>query len=250
MNYRLSLLFVLLVAFSGVLADESDGPRTGYFRVSATTVELLGADGANVIAEVLAPDEELKWQLYVPPSYDAAKPAGAIVFINRSDSWGGSSKSYNPVLEESNLIWAAPLGAGDKQPMNERMLRAMLTPNLLARTYALDPSRIYIGGFVGGGYVATMLATSKPEVFRGGMFVGGALPWEKNTPPAIAQIRKNRYAFVTGSNDVALDTMRRTTEAYRKEGVVYVKLIVIPNARQEMPDPFYLREAIEFLDGD
>ena len=250
MNLRCSLLLLLSVAFSGVLAEETDGPRTGYFRTSVTVVELLGADGARAIAEVLAQDEELKWQLYVPRSYDASKPAGVIVFVNRSDSWGGSSKSYNPVLEESNLIWAAPLGAGDKTPMSERMMRAMLTPNMLVRTYALDPSRIYIGGFVGGGYLAAMLATSKPELFRGGVFVGGALAWENNTPPAIEQIRKNRYVFVTGSNDVALDTMRRTASVYRKDGIVHSKLIVIPNARQEMPGPLYLREAIEFLDGE
>jgi predicted peptidase len=250
MNYRVLLLCLLSIAFSGAVGDETDGPRTGYFRKSATTAELLGVDGASAIAEVLAPDEELKWQLYVPHSYDASKPAGAIVFVNRSDSWGGSSKSYNPVLEESNLIWAAPLGAGDKRPLNERMLRAMLTPNFLARNYTLDPSRIYIGGFVGGGYVATMLATSKPELFRGGVFVGGALAWEDNIPPAIAQIRKNRYVFVTGSNDVALDTMRRTAEAYRKAGVANSKLIVIPNARQEMPGPLYLREVLEFLNGE
>lgn len=245
------LLFVMLLAIAGtnVMADDSGTPRTGYFRISATTVELLGEDGASAVAEVVAPDQVLRWQLYVPKSYDAREPAGVIVFVNRSDRSGGSSKTYNPVLEENNLIWAAPLGAGDKTPMNERMLRALLTPNVLSRSYAINSSRIYIGGFVGGGYLATMLASSRPELFRGGMFVSGALAWEDKTPPGIEQIRKNRYVFITGSNDVARDTMRRTAAAYREHGVVNSKLFVMPNARQEMPSPQYLQQAIGFLDG-
>lgn len=250
MIYRSLLLLLLAIAGADVLADVTGTPRTGYFRVAATTTELLGKDGATAIADVLAPDKVLRWQLYVPTSYDATDPAGVIVFVNRSDRYGGSSKSYNPVLEESNLIWAAPLAAGDKTPLNERMLRALLTPNVLARTYKLDPSRIYVGGFVGGGYLATMLASSKPELFRGGLFIGGALAWEDKTPPGLEQMRKNRYVFLTGSNDVARDTMRRTAAAYREHGIVNSRLVVMPNVRQEMPGPRYLREAIEFLDGE
>ena len=249
MSYRLLFLLLLVFADSDVCADQPGAPRTGFFRVASTTPALLGVDGAGTVADVLAPDEELKWQLYVPRSYDASKPAGVLVFISPSDSWGGSSKSYNPVLEENNLIWAAPLAAGDKTPMNERMLRAILVPNLLSRTYALDSSRIYVGGFAGGGYLATMLATSKPGLFRGGLFVSGARTWEDKTPPGIEQIRKNRYVFITGTNDVALDTTRRAATAYRDDGVVHTKLIVMPNTRQEMPGPLTLGEAFEFLDG-
>lgn len=249
MSYRSLFLMLLALAGSGVYAEEPGAPRTGFFRVSMTTAALLGVDGAGAVAEVLAPDEELKWQLYVPKSYDASKPAGVLVFVSPSDSWGGSSKSYNPVLEQNNLIWAAPLAAGDKTPMNERMLRALFVPNLLSQTYALDVSRIYVGGFAGGGYLATMLATSKPGLFRGGLFVSGALAWENKTPPGIEQIRKNRYVFITGTNDVALETTRRAANAYRDEGVVHTKLIVMPNTRQEMPGPLTLGEAIEFLDG-
>jgi len=239
----------LMTMMTVVWADEAkDGPRTGYFRIKMTAVELLGADGAQSIAGILAPDEKLEWQVYVPHSYDPSKPAGALVFINRWGNSGGSRKSYNELLEEKNLIWAGVLDAGDQTPMDERMMRSILAPTVLAQDYALDPNRIYIGGFSGGAHVATILATGKPGLFKGGMFVGGTVFWGDKLPPGIDVIRQNRYVFVGGSNDVALNTMRRTAGSYKDAGITNSKLIVMPNERQEMPGPLYLREAIEFLD--
>ena len=102
--------FALTLLAVAAWADATkDGPRTGYFRKNMTTAELLGIDGAKSVANVLEPDEKLEWQLYVPPGYDASRPAGVLVFISPSPSWSGSRKSYNDLLEEKNLIWAGVL---------------------------------------------------------------------------------------------------------------------------------------------
>jgi predicted peptidase len=239
-----------LASGSVVLAEDAkEGPRTGYFYSETTPLELLGPEGARALAEVFAEDEELKWSLYVPESYSADNPPGVMVFISPSSRWGGSSKSYNPLLEEKNLIWAGLIKAGDKTPMNTRMMRALLTPTFLAQDYALDPSRIYLGGFTGGAHVATMLATSKPNLFRGAMFVGGAITWKDKLPPGIEQIRQNRYVYVAGSNDVALTVVKRSAAAFKEAGIENTRVIVMPNERQEMPGPYHLREAIEYLDN-
>ena len=42
--------------------------------------------------------------------------------------------------------------------------------------------------------------------------------------------------------------MRRTAGSYKGAGVVNTKLIIMPNEKQEMPGPLYLREAVEHLD--
>lgn len=243
----IGLVFTAMLATAW--ADETkDGPRTGYFRKSMTAVELLGTDGAKSLANVFEPDEKLEWQLYVPNSYDASSPAGVIVFSSPSPSWSGSRKSYNDLLEEKNLIWAGVLRAGDASPLNERMMKSLLTPTMLASEYALDPDRIYVGGFAGGAHVATLLSTGKPGLFKGGMFVGGAIFWGDKIPPEVNVIRENRFVFIAGSNDVALKTVQRTASSYKGAGVVNTKLIVMPNEKQEMPGPLYLREAVEFLD--
>ena len=241
------LVFTALLATAW--ADETkDGPRTGYFRKSMTAVELLGTDGAKSLANVFEPDEKLEWELYVPDSYDPSSPAGVMVFSSPSPSWSGSRKSYNDLLEEKNLIWAGVLRAGDATPLNERMMKSLLTPTMLASEYALDPDRIYVGGFAGGAHVATLLSTGKPGMFKGGMFVGGAIFWGDKVPPEVNVIRQNRFVFIAGSNDVALKTVQRTASSYTGAGVMNTKLIVMPNERQEMPGPLYLRAAVEFLD--
>lgn len=80
------------------------------------------------------------------------------------------------------------------------------------------------------------------------MFVGGAIFWGDKIPPEVDVIRQNRYVFIAGSNDVALKTVRRTAGSYKGAGVVNTKLIIMPNEKQEMPGPLYLREAVEHLD--
>ena len=242
--------FVVLagVAMAAAIADEAAAPRTGYFRIATTPLELLGEQGATRLSDVFEPDETLEWQLYVPANYDAARPAGVVVFVNRNER-GGGRKTYNPVFDEKNLIWMGPINAGDGAPVNERIMKSILAPVLLAQSYAVDPARIYVGGFSGGAHVAAILATSKPELFRGSLFVGGARFWEERTPERLDVVRQNRYVFLVGQNDVALDTVRRTVQSYRGAGVTNTKLIMMQNMRQEMPGPGYLADAIDYLDG-
>jgi predicted esterase len=128
-------------------------------------------------------------------------------------------------------------------------MRLIMTPMLLARTYALDPERVYVGGFSGGAHVATIVATGKPELFKGGLFIGGAVVWGDELPTRIDEVRKNSYVFIAGSNDIALNTVRKAAIAFRDAGVERNELIVMPNQRQEMPGRKYLLDAIDFLDG-
>jgi len=251
MRFRsLIIAAVSLAMTSAVWAnDAKDGPRTGYFRKTTTPLELLGEDGAKALADVFEPDQKLQWQLYVPHSYDPSKPMGVIVFITSKPNWGGSRRSYNDLLEERNLAWAGVLGAGEKRPVNERVLRAILTPALLAKDYSLDPSRIYMGGFSDGAHVAAMVTTGKPDVFKGGLFVGGAVSWGQKVPPSIDLIRQNRFVFIAGSNDPALNAVRMTAMDYKKDGVEHTSLIVMPNQRKEMPGPKYLEQVVTFLDN-
>ncbi len=231
---------------TSVSADEQV-PRTGYFSVSSTLLELLGEQGASAVSEVFAADEKLRWRLVVPKTYDPAHPPGVIIFVSRGN-WGGGKKSWNQVLEEKNLIWIGALDAGDKSPMNERMFKALLAPTVLARDYAIDPQRIYISGFVGGAHVAGILSTTKPELFQGGLFLSGATFWGDKTPPKLDRLRQNRFVFLAGANDVARTKVTRTAESYKKAGLQNTNLIIAPNMRQELPGKSYFEEAVNYLD--
>lgn len=252
MNFRTTFASLALFGLTSLALaeDDSTGPRTGFFETETTVLQLLGPEGAASLSDVFDADEKLKWKIYVPKTYTPAKPAGVIVYITYSNSWGGSTKAYNDVLDDKNVIWAGLIGAGDKQAMNTRMMRALVTPTFLARDYVLDPERLFIGGNSGGAQVAAILATSKPQMFKGGLFVGGGLFWKDKEPAGIDYVRQNRYVFISGSNHPALNLVRSTAASYREAGVVHTTFISMPNVARKAPTASYIRAAIEFLDGD
>ncbi len=242
------IVLILILAPSAATTGEIDAPQTGYFRVSITPVEMLGEQGAEALSGVFAKDDNLSWQLDVPGNYDASNPPGLVVFINRA-SWGGGKKAWSDVLREKNLILVGAIDAGDKSPANERMLKAVLAPTLVGGRYALDVERIYVAGFVGGAQVANILATTKPELFRGGLFLSGGKSWGDKPPLKIDAVRKNRYVFLAGGNDISRIKVARVAAAYKEAGVTNTELIIVPNTRQELPGPSYFATAIDYLDS-
>ena len=245
MKKSITVLLILLVM--APLAWGNDDPRTGYFRKTITPLELLGADGANAVASVFAPDEKLTWQLSVPKNYDPAKPAAVMLFIGFAE-WGGGKKEWNTVLEDHNIIWIGLINGGDKKPINERMLRAILAQAVLERDYKIDTDRYYLFGYSGGAHVAAMLATSKPELFKGALFYGDALSWGDNEPPKIDLVRQNRYLFMFGSKDKDRQKMQRIAAAYKAAGAENTDVVSVANVNRQMPGTSYFEQAVKFLD--
>ncbi len=241
-----TLLLLLLIA---VPAVAQDAPRTGFFKVTTTPMELLGERGAAAVASMFAADQELMWQLYVPETYDATKPAGVMVMLNYADHWNAGKKAWNPVSDARNLIWIGALGAGDKKPANERIMRTILAQAVLERDYAIDHSRYYLFGYSGGARVAAMLATAKPETFKGAWFYGDAMFWGEREPARIDLIRQNRYFFGSGARDKHRKDILRTSDAYRKAGVENVTFATEPNIDRKMPGVSYFESVVEFLDA-
>lgn len=246
MKNTLTTILILLLMTS--VAWGEDGPRTGYFRKALTPVELLGAEGAKAIESIFGADEKLTWQLSVPKTYDPGKPAGVMVFVGWAE-WGGGKKAWSRVLEEQNVIWIGLIGAGDKKPINERMLKAILAQAVLEREYKIDLSRYYLFGYSGGAHVAAMLATSKPELYKGALYYGAALPWGDKIPPKIDLIRQNRYMFMVGGLDDDRRKMSRAAETYRKAGVQHVDYVLVSNVDRQMPGASYFEQVVKFLDS-
>jgi len=246
MKRTVTALLTLLLAASGAWGD--DGPLTGYFKKTMTPLELLGEAGARAVAPVFEPDEKLTWQLSVPKNYDAAKPAAVMAFIGFAH-WGGGKKEWSSVLEDHNMIWIGLINGGDKRPVNERMLRAILARAVLERDYKIDTERYYLFGYSGGAQVASMLATLKPELFKGALFYGDAASWGRKAPAGIELMRQNCYVFMFGSKDRDRRKMRRIADEYKKSGVVNTEVISVANVDRQMPGVSYFEQAVEFLDA-
>ena len=245
MNTILKVLIVFLLLTATAWGE--DGPKTGYFRVSLTPQELLGADGAKAVSSIFAADEKLTWQLSVPKNYDPGKPAGAMVFVGWAE-WGGGKKAWNAVLEDRNMIWIGLIAGGDKKPINERMLRAILAKAVLQREYKIDPDRYYLFGYSGGAHIAAMLATSQPEMFKGAIYYAAALSWGKKAPPKIDALRQNRFVFMAGSLDDDKRKVVRIADSYKKAGISNTEFVTVANTDRKLPGVSYFDDAVKYLD--
>jgi predicted esterase len=239
---------VVIFAFLGGLAVADEGPRTGFFRAEITPLDLLGETAAKGVADVLPPGKELEYQYYVPRNYDPAKPAGLVVWINNSGK-GYTPKMWNDVLIEKNLIAIGAHGSGRRAPIAERMLKAIVAPQFAARDYKLDPARVYVVGYNDGGAVAARVEVMQPGIFKGAIYISGAVHWGDKLPPKIDQVRQNRHAFIVGNLDNNMSDIQRVQQAYERDGVANTELIVIPNHGDRWPGPSYFQRAIEFLDA-
>ena len=232
----------------GVIAQESETPETGYFKISMTPTDVIGEASAQGLADVLPPDEEINWQLFVPHSYAADNPPGVVVYVSPRET-GGPPRAWNDLLGEQNLIWVGANGAGNKNPVAERMLKAIMAPTMLAKTYAINAERCYIAGFSGGSMTAMRIASLRPEQFKGGVYIAGSVFWGDNAPPKIDLIKQNRHVFMVGTYDEEMKKTRRVYNDYKKAGIENSELIIIRNHPHRLPPMTYFVKAIEYLDS-
>ncbi|MDH5456344.1 MAG: hypothetical protein OEY37_09745 [Gammaproteobacteria bacterium] len=237
--------FVATASAHGANTDEL-AATTGRFTLTFTAKELLG-EAASEVEAVIAPDEAITWEVYVPEGYRADAPPGLLVYISPTRS-GRLPYRWNRVMDERNLIWIGANQSGNWVLVRRRILMATLAVLAIERGYVVDRERFYISGLSGGGKAATMLATSNPNLFAGGVFFCGAETSQLESPGDLEKMQSNRYVFLTGERDTALGESRRANRAFRKAGVRNTRLMVIRGMGHSTPEYDDLDEAIDFLD--
>lgn len=221
---------------------------TGHRILTSTLVELAGESTAAQVESVLSPHETIDWQMYVPPTYDREAPAGLLVYVSPTQS-GEIPRGWVEVLDRHNIIWIAANRSGNDELVARRILLALLAPTAAKKHYAIDAERIYISGLSGGGKTASMIATDQAQLFRGAIYNCGVEVWDAEEPLRLEQMRQNRYVFVTGTYDQALEPTKRAYRAYRKAGVENSKLMVIRHMTHRNPDSYEFEEALQYLDA-
>lgn len=230
-----------------VEATEPQTVVTGHRLLVATSADIAGETTAAQVASVLPPDENIEWQMYVPPAYDAAKPAGLLVYVSPLQS-GEIPRGWSEVLDRHNVIWIGANRSGNNELVARRILLALLAVSAARKHYAIDAERIYISGLSGGGKTASMIATDQAQLFRGAIYNCGVEVWDTEEPERLDDMRRNRYVFVTGTYDQALEPTKRAYRAYRRAGVENSKLMVIRHMTHRNPDSYEFEEALQYLD--
>ncbi len=121
---------------------------------------------------IMSGSEEREYLLYVPKSYDAAKPTPLVISLHGAMNWPGFQEEitrWNQTADANGFIVVYPAGTGTGPRMWEmagwrnpaqmpdvRFIAALI--DRLQKRYNIDPARIYADGLSNGGGMAFVLS--------------------------------------------------------------------------------------------
>jgi len=143
---------------------------------------------------IISSGQKREYLLYLPKSYDGAKPTPLVITLHTSMSWDSSAmviSQWNSVADENGLIVVYPEGTGfgpkswemtgreTPSRMPDVIFISELIDNLEA-SYNIDKTRIYANGMSNGGGMAFVLScTLSDRIAAVGMVSAGLDPdWE------------------------------------------------------------------------
>ena len=206
------------------------------------------------------------FEVYVPEAYAAGEPHGALVWISPGPFGGTERREIWKLLDERRVIWIGANRSGNDRSPSDRAALALDAAALVQELYDVDRARVWVGGYSGGGRVASGLALLSPDVFRGGLFVMGCdfyrdvpVPFAPGStwraalrePPRLRELRReHRFVLLTGFRDFNVSQCRAVAEAFAREGFRHAVLLEAPALSHYDPVPeAWWGRALSFLDG-
>jgi tetratricopeptide (TPR) repeat protein len=248
---------------------EGRGPLSGL----ETFVKRYGATRREIESNDATPREivlaEESFEVYVPDGYGPATPHGLLVWISPGSFGGSERPDVQAVFDELRVIFVGANDSGNQRPRWHRFALALEAAFHMQRLYNIDPRRVYVAGYSGGGRVASSLTMLYPEMFQGvAAFFGcnfyrnipvperpGAhwpAAFRKPRRDSLKQIkRERRFVLLTGERDFNRQQSRATYEAMLEEGFQHATYLEIPGADHYLGiDPTYLAKSLLILDGE
>jgi dienelactone hydrolase len=209
------------------------------------TVAALRGEAPGALAHDLANES---FDLFVPESYRPGDPWGVVVWVSPGERGGVRKEEVRALLAERRLLWVGANGAGNRRSRFDRAALALDALHLASGLYDVDPERVFVAGYSGGGRMASQLAFLFSDVFQGGVSWFGvdyyepiAVPYRPGyhfpagfPPPADRELerlrRHGRLALVTGERDFNRSETRKVFETLRADGFRGAEYFEIPGA--------------------
>jgi hypothetical protein len=177
-----TLVLTLIGSGLGAEPDKPPPPETGFQEEvpvkQATRLDwtfaasALGSDAAKLPESYDSTRQ--KYQLYVPPAYNASKAWPMVLFMSAGDNPRGWP-SWQKTCEDRGVIFCAPYGAGNSVAPGQRVRILLDALDDVRRRYHIDADQTYLAGF-GGGRPACAVAFALPEFFGGVIVAGDGMP--------------------------------------------------------------------------
>ena len=144
-------------------------------------------------------------------------------------------EGWEAALDRYNLVWVGAKDAGNEVHVARRVICALLAPLIAAQVVAIDPSRIFLSGFSGGGRVASMMMPLYPGRFAGALFICGANPLFVVSPEGVSGLDHRPLVFLTGTGDFNLEDTRLAVSTFQQAGLSRAELVVVEGLGHALP---------------
>lgn len=208
------------------------------------------------------------FDVVVPKSYRPGKPAALLVWVSPSRRGGISSSDLVEVLDKKDIVWVGANQSSNARSTWVRLGLALDAAYNMQRLYDIDPNRVYVAGYSGGGRVASALGMLFTDVFHGALCFMGVdyyrqvpVPykpgahWAAGYPqPSGAALelaeKRDRYVLVTGTLDFNRVQTQVYAERLRRDGFQHVTFLVRPGASHYTRlRPEMFARALDALEG-
>lgn len=205
-----------------------------------------------------------KYTLLIPPGVGPKTRCGLFVWINAGDT-PKIPEAWKPVLAKRKLIFIGAHKSGNRRSIFDRFRLAIEAAVQLPKRFNIDPKRIYVSGFSGGGRVASCLGVAYPDLFAGTLPFMGVNFYQNITAPSgrtyrlnylphkelLAIAKKNsRFVLVTGSKDFNREGTKAIFDSgFQKEKFANAAYLEVPGLAHHLPGPVWFEKALKMLDG-
>lgn len=207
----------------------------------------------QVIDQTIATGEE-RYDLFVPELPAGSDAYGLIVFVSPGQDFRIPA-DWRGILARKRLILISARRSGNAQNMlGRRVPLALHGYDYATRHYRVDPERVYIAGFSGGGRTAQLVAFAYTDIFRGVLMFAGSDPFGEGAvaPPPRELMRwvqeRMRIVQSTGEADaVNISIDARARRSFAELCIHNVSHIVQSRLSHGLPRAVGFNKALEAL---
>jgi predicted esterase len=203
-----------------------------------------------------------RFRILVPEGYSTQTNWGLFVWVSPGDS-PDIPADWEGALARQRLLFIGAYNGGNGRSAFDRFRLAVDASLNMRQRFRIDPKRIYVSGFSGGGRVASMLGVAYADIFTGSIPICGvnfytALPAEDgkqidasylpDTSLAALARSHRHFALITGERDInRLNTRSAYENGFKKAGFAHVLYLEVPGLGHAIPSAEWLEKAVEFL---
>lgn len=206
--------------------------------------------------------ESERFFLSVPPSSETGEARSLLVWLSPTDRGDLWFERVRALLERRNVVFVAAHRAGNRRAKWDRMGLALDAAEVLVEELGVDRQRVWVGGYSGGGRLASHLAWLYPDVFHGAIVGFGCdSPWSLPVPGEpgkvfrasfplpddLAVLANRRFVLATGSADFNRVECRAVFETMHDAGMEATFVELASAGHSEGLSARWLEPAVDFL---